>query len=36
VSLGMGMTFVPMNSTALIGVDPRDAGVASAQPGAAQ
>jgi EmrB/QacA subfamily drug resistance transporter len=30
VSLGMGMTFVPMNSTALIGVDPRDAGVASA------
>ena len=30
VSLGMGMTFVPMNSTALIGIDPRDAGVASA------
>ena len=30
VSLGMGMTFVPMNSTSLIGIDPRDAGVASA------
>jgi EmrB/QacA subfamily drug resistance transporter len=30
VSLGMGMTFVPMSSTALIGVDPQDAGVASA------
>lgn len=30
VSLGMGMTFVPMNSTALIGVDEKDAGVASA------
>jgi EmrB/QacA subfamily drug resistance transporter len=30
VSLGMGMTFVPMSSTALIGVDPKDAGVASA------
>ena len=30
VSLGMGMTFVPMSSTALIGVDPTDAGVASA------
>ncbi len=30
VSLGMGMTFVPMSSTALIGVDPHDAGVASA------
>ncbi len=29
-SLGMGMTFVAMNSTALIGVDPEDAGVASA------
>jgi EmrB/QacA subfamily drug resistance transporter len=30
VSLGMGTTFVPMSSTALIGVDPKDAGVASA------
>ncbi|MGH9016453.1 MAG: MFS transporter [Acidimicrobiales bacterium] len=30
VSLGMGTTFVPMSSTALIGVDPSDAGVASA------
>jgi len=30
VSLGMGMVFVPMNSTSLIGVDPEDAGVASA------
>ena len=30
VSLGMGMTFVPMSSTALVGVDPTDAGVASA------
>ncbi len=30
VSLGMGMAFVPMSSTALIGVDPTDAGVASA------
>ncbi len=30
VSLGMGMAFVPMSSTALIGVDPKDAGVASA------
>lgn len=29
-SLGMGMSFVPLSSTALIGVDPRDAGVASA------
>jgi len=29
-SLGMGMTFVAMNSTALVGVDPKDAGVASA------
>jgi MFS family permease len=29
-SLGMGMTFVAMNSTALIGVGPEDAGVASA------
>ncbi len=30
VSLGMGMTFVPMSSTALVGVEPTDAGVASA------
>jgi EmrB/QacA subfamily drug resistance transporter len=30
VSLGMGLTFVPMSSTALVGVDPKDAGVASA------
>ena len=30
VSFGMGLTFVPMSSTALIGVDPKDAGVASA------
>jgi len=30
VSLGMGMTFVPMSSTALVGVEPNDAGVASA------
>ena len=26
----MGMAFVPMSSTALVGVDPKDAGVASA------
>jgi EmrB/QacA subfamily drug resistance transporter len=30
VSLGMGMAFVPMSSTALVGVEPNDAGVASA------
>jgi MFS family permease len=30
VSLGMGLAFVPLSSTALIGVDPEDAGVASA------
>ncbi len=30
VSFGMGMAFVPMSSTALIGVDAKDAGVASA------
>jgi EmrB/QacA subfamily drug resistance transporter len=30
VSLGMGLSFVAMNSTALIGVNPEDAGVASA------
>ena len=29
-SLGMGISFVPLSSTALIGVDERDAGVASA------
>jgi len=36
VSLGMGMTFVPMSSTALIGVAPHDAGVASAMVNATQ
>ncbi|HTZ07609.1 MAG TPA: MFS transporter, partial [Acidimicrobiales bacterium] len=30
VSLGMGASFVPLSSTALVGVDPGDAGVASA------
>jgi EmrB/QacA subfamily drug resistance transporter len=30
VSIGMGLTFVPMNSTSLAGVQPEDAGVASA------
>jgi EmrB/QacA subfamily drug resistance transporter len=30
VSIGMGLVFVPMNSTSLYGVDPQDAGVASA------
>jgi EmrB/QacA subfamily drug resistance transporter len=30
VSFGMGSAFVPLSSTALIGVDPNDAGVASA------
>jgi MFS family permease len=30
VSIGMGLTFVAMSSTALIGVDQKDAGVASA------
>jgi EmrB/QacA subfamily drug resistance transporter len=30
VSLGMGLAFVPLSSTALIGVSPEDAGVASA------
>jgi EmrB/QacA subfamily drug resistance transporter len=29
-SVGMGLAFVPMSSTALVGVDPSDAGVASA------
>jgi EmrB/QacA subfamily drug resistance transporter len=36
VSLGMGMAFVPMSSTALIGVDASDAGVASASVNATQ
>jgi EmrB/QacA subfamily drug resistance transporter len=36
VSFGMGMTFVPMSSTALIGVDHKDAGVASALVNATQ
>jgi EmrB/QacA subfamily drug resistance transporter len=30
MSFGMGLVFVPLNSTALMGVQPRDAGVASA------
>ena len=30
VSIGMGTAFVPLSSTALVGVDPADAGVASA------
>ncbi len=30
VSLGMGMAFVPLSSTALVGVEANDAGVASA------
>jgi predicted MFS family arabinose efflux permease len=30
VSIGMGITFVPMNSTSLFGVEEKDAGVASA------
>jgi hypothetical protein len=29
-SLGLGIAFVPLTSTALVGVEPRDAGVASA------
>jgi EmrB/QacA subfamily drug resistance transporter len=36
VSVGMGLTFVPMTSTALIGVAPTDAGVASALVNATQ
>jgi EmrB/QacA subfamily drug resistance transporter len=36
VSFGMGMTFVPMSSTALVGVDHKDAGVASALVNATQ
>ncbi|ORT46499.1 MFS transporter, partial [Frankia sp. KB5] len=30
ISIGMGLGFVPMSSSSLIGVDPQDAGVASA------
>jgi EmrB/QacA subfamily drug resistance transporter len=36
VSLGMGLTFVAMSSTALLGVSPEDAGVASALVNATQ
>jgi EmrB/QacA subfamily drug resistance transporter len=36
VSVGMGLTFVAMSSTALTGVDPKDAGVASALVNATQ
>jgi EmrB/QacA subfamily drug resistance transporter len=36
VSLGMGLSFVAMSSTALIGVNPEDAGVASALVNATQ
>ena len=36
VSLGMGLAFVPLNSIALIGVSPEDAGVASAMVNATQ
>jgi EmrB/QacA subfamily drug resistance transporter len=36
VSVGMGLAFVPLSSTALIGVDPADAGVASALVNATQ
>jgi MFS family permease len=36
VSLGMGMAFVPLSSNALIGVEPKDAGVASALVNATQ
>jgi EmrB/QacA subfamily drug resistance transporter len=36
VSLGMGLAFVPMSSTALVGVDPGHAGVASALVNATQ
>ena len=35
-SLGVGTAFVPLSSTALIGVEPRDAGVASALVNTAQ
>ncbi len=36
MSVGLGLAFVPMSSTALIGVAPRDAGVASATLNATQ
>ncbi len=36
VSFGLGLAFVPFSSTALIGVDPEDAGVASALVNATQ
>jgi hypothetical protein len=36
LGLGMGMTFVPMQNIALLGVDPHDAGAASALVNAAQ
>jgi len=36
MSLGLALTFVPMSSTALIGIDRRDAGVASALVNATQ
>jgi len=36
ISVGMGLTFGPLSSTALIGVDERDAGVASALVNTAQ
>ena len=36
VSLGVGTAFVPLSSTALIGVEPKDAGVASALVNTAQ
>jgi EmrB/QacA subfamily drug resistance transporter len=36
ISIGMGLTFGPLSSTALIGVDDRDAGVASALVNTAQ
>jgi MFS family permease len=36
VSIGMGLAFVPMSSTALVGVDPGHAGVASALVNATQ
>jgi MFS family permease len=36
ISIGMGLAFVPMSSTALFGVSPHDAGVASATLNATQ
>ena len=36
ISIGMGLTFVPLNSTALVGVAEHDAGVASATVNATQ